>query len=436
MTSSQPPLTTDLAARLAAAQRAERLPALVAAAGRGSELIFVGGAGAPLPSPEQQFRIGSISKTFTAVLIMQLRDEGRLGLDDPLERHLPGTCAGHLTIRALLSHTSGLTAEPLGPFWEATGRTADELLAGLRPADLVLAPGEAFHYSNVAFGLLGLVIERLRGASWRAVLTQRLLDPLELRSTSYAPTAQAAQGWRVHPFADALQPEPHADTGAMAPAGQLWSTPSDLVRWGLFLAAPVPEVLSADTVAEMAEPVMLSDRRGWTAAYGLGLELVRVGERVLIGHGGSMPGFAAGLLVARGERVAGAAMTNVWGGRAGGFLREMVQAVLAADSPPDTSAWQAEDVPAELQALLGPWYYRGLPLAVTFRAGRLYLGLPDNRAPTDSFVASGPDTFRATGGARRGETLQVIRDAAGVPVVLELNTWLLTRSPDDPRGGP
>ena len=220
----------------------------------------------------------------------------------------------------------------------------------------------------------------------------------------------------------------------MAPAGQLWSTPSDLLRWGMFLAEPVAEVLHPDTVAEMAEPVVLSDTRAWTAAYGLGLQLFRLGERVLIGHGGSMPGFAAGLMVARGERVAGAVATNVWGGRTETFLREAVLAVLDAHVEPAT--WRAETVPDTIAALLGTWWYRGLPMVVTFRSGALYLGRPDDAQPTNRFVPIGPDVFRGAAGAKWGEVLRVERDDGGEPVVLELNTWRLTRTVDDPRGGP
>ena len=427
-----PNLAADLQPRLAALQRGERLPAVAAAVGRGGTLLFEGSAGKPKPEPDTQFRIGSISKTFTAVLIMQLRDEGRVRLDDTLDQYVTGTLAGHLTLRMLLSHTSGITAEPAGPFWEATGRTRDELIGGIRPVDLVLEPGQNYHYSNVGFALLGLVVEQVREQSWQDALNERILQPLGLTRTTYAPSAPFAQGWRVHPYANTLQPEPHADTGAMAPAGQIWSTPGDLVRWGTFLADPDPAVLRPDTIAEMSTPVTPGDNQ--QSSYGLGLDIVRYGDRMAIGHGGSMPGFSARLSVLRKEKVAAALVTNAWGGRQGNFIHEAIEAVLTSTDV--GNPWQTEATPNNIIPLLGAWWYRGLPMVLSYRSGGLYLSTSNAQRPPVRFEQLGPDLFRATSGAMLGEHLQVVRDEQGVPVVLDINTWLLVRTFDDPRGGP
>jgi CubicO group peptidase (beta-lactamase class C family) len=434
MTFPHQALTAALEARLRATQHAERLPAVAAAIARDGTMLFEGGAGEPQPTTGTQFRIGSITKTFTAALVMQLRDEGRLRLDDRLDLYISDTVAGHLTLRMLLSHTSGLTAEPAGPFWEATGRTRDEVVGGLRDEDLVLKPGQAFHYSNVGFALLGQVVEHLREQSWADALRTRILEPLGLTRTTYAPTAPFAQGWRVHPFASTLTAEPHADTGAMAPAGQIWSTPGDVVRWGQFLAAPVPEVLHPDTVEEMATPVVFADPDHWTFAYGLGLGIARHGERLLVGHGGSMPGFSANLSVARRERVVGAIVTNAWGGRQGTFLQDAIDAAL--QQPAEQAPWHTEPVPDEIAGLLGTWWYRGLPLVLAYRQGALHLDLPNNLGTRARLDMIDRNTFRAASGDMRGETLRVMRDDAGVASVLDINTWLLTRTHDDPRGGP
>ena len=99
----------------------------------------------------------------------------------------------------------------------------------------------------------------------------------------------------------------------MAPAGQLWSTVTDMAKWAAFLTDPAPAVLARETVDEMCAPVVISDLESWTGGYGLGLQLYRVGERVFVGHGGSMPGYVAQLAVHRRSRLGVIAFANSYG---------------------------------------------------------------------------------------------------------------------------
>src|SRR4051794_24081666 len=115
--------TTEFALlrRVAAEQAESRAPSLVAAVVRGSDVLWTGTRGqvdGATPTADTQYRIGSITKTFIAVLVMRLRDEGRLDLNDELDKHLGGTSFGHLTIAQLLSHTGGLMSEAPGAWWE------------------------------------------------------------------------------------------------------------------------------------------------------------------------------------------------------------------------------------------------------------------------------------------------------------------------------
>ena len=142
-------------------------------------------------------------------------------------------------MRRLLAHAGGLPAEPEGPWWERNdGGDLDHLLAQLAGQALVVTPGAQHHYSNVGYALLGAAVERVRRRPWRDVLTERVLGPLGMGRTTYAPVPPHAQGWSVHPWSGRLHPEPHTDTGAMAPAGQLWSTVGDLARWAAFWLDP------------------------------------------------------------------------------------------------------------------------------------------------------------------------------------------------------
>ena len=153
----------------------------------------------------------------------------------------------------------------------------------------------AFHYSNLAFALLGQIVERLEARSWGDVVTQRILAPLEMKDTGLAPDeAGRALGYQVHPHTGVATLEPRFDLRATAPLGGLWSTVADLGRYASFVADPFDEVLAPDSLDEMCRPLIMTDVQGWARAYGLGYDLQRIGERVLAGYGGAMPGFLAG----------------------------------------------------------------------------------------------------------------------------------------------
>lgn len=421
--------------QLADAQRDGRLPSLVAAVHQRGREVFAHRAGDPEPGSRTQYRIGSITKPFTAILVLQLRDEGRLCLDDPLDTHLPGTPVGGVTLRDLLSHRSGLRREPAGEFWEATpGSSGEALVAGLSGQDVSpLARGVA-HYSNVGFGLLGQAVERLRGTSWADALDRHVLRPLELRDTTYLPRDPHARGLRADPLTQEVVAEPAPDTGAMAPAGQLWSTPGDLGRFGSFLADPVEEVLAPATVEEMSRPVVVLDTDGWTAAHGLGLQLFRRGELVTVGHGGSMPGFYAGLAVHRASGVVGSFCTNAWmPGLRSPLMLDLVDEALD-DLADDPAPWAAQPAPADLRGLLGVWWWRGIQHVAYVRDADLHLrraadlqGLGATR-----WQPEGTDRFVGVSGQDLGEHLEVVRGPDGEVVQLVAATWRYTRDPADP----
>ena len=324
------PTAAHLQARLDREQSERRLPSVVAGLVRDGELIWWGSAGtvrgagdgaAPgagegdRPDLDTQYRIGSITKTFVAVVLMRLRDEGLVDLDDPVEEHVAGSPVGRATLAQLLAHSSGLQAETEGPWWERTpGGDWPRLLATLGPGAERRRPGRRFHYSNLGFALLGEVIARRRGARWDEVVRDELLVPLGLTRTSARPAGPYAPGLAVHPWADVVLPEPEHDHGAMGAAGQLWSTIRDLAGWAGFLGGRTGGVLAPSTLAEMCEPLAVDDRPGlaWTGAHGLGLQLWNLGGRRYVGHGGSMPGFLAGLRVEQGpggRRMGGAGAT-------------------------------------------------------------------------------------------------------------------------------
>src|SRR3954468_2727664 len=332
-----PSTARTLLARTARVQRDGRAPSLVAGVVRNGGLAWSAGRGdVPDPATDVQYRIGSISKTVTAVAVMRLRDEGRLRLDDPLEQHLPGTPLGERTVGQLLSHLSGATSESPGGWWERVpGGSLEELR--LTGEDVVLGAARRFHYSNLGFGLLGELVARHRERPWADVVRDEVLSPLGMTRTSPRPQGAAARGCAVHPWADVVLPEPEHDAGVMAAAGQLWASLTDLGRFAAFLLRDTGGAVASSTLEEMAEAAVVdSSAPGWSA-YGLGLQVLRMDGRTVVGHGGSMPGFLAGVFVDREEQTGAVSLANTTSG-----LDLLVPGLLAdvrAAEPRVVEAW-------------------------------------------------------------------------------------------------
>src|SRR6478672_24911 len=349
-----PSTARRLLARIARAQRDGRSPSLVAGVVRDGGLVWSAGRGAvDEPHTDVQYRLGSISKTVTAVAVMRLRDEGLLCLADPLDRHLPGTPFGDRTIGQLLSHLAGASAESPGGWWERTpGGSLEDLALGTK--DVVLGAARRFHYSNLGFGLLGELVGRLRGTSWEDAVTAEVLAPLGMTRTTPRPVAPAADGLAVHPWADVVLPEPEHHAGVMAAAGQLWATLTDLAAFAAFLLGDTGDVVDPATLEEMTVPAGVdSSAVGW-AAYGLGLQVLRVDGRTLVGHGGSMPGFLAGVFVDREEQIGAVSLANTTSGPEPlvfGLLEDLRTA-----EPRIAEPWSPSPSPVPLEQL-GVWYW-------------------------------------------------------------------------------
>lgn len=318
------PLAATFDRILATAQAEQRMPSVSACVFRDGEIVWQRVLGladvgdARSASTDDLYRIGSITKTFTAAAVLALADDGKLSLDDPLGRFVPAfpDPGRGATVRQLLGHTSGIrSVTSLGPrYWAQAGRE-------IEPADLVaifaneppdFPPGTAYRYSNSGYVLLGLVVEKASGMPWGAFVAKRLLVPLGLSGTrdgqgpGLVPgRARGTSRVKGGGFENAW----HVSLTQGYAAGALLSTAGDVATWIRRLSVQPP--VSADSARAMATPLALPDGKVPSYGYGLGIDTF-AGRRRLF-HGGGLPGFDAWAAYVPGDDLAVAVLCNTDG---------------------------------------------------------------------------------------------------------------------------
>lgn len=431
-------------ARIAARLREHHLPGAAAGVVRDQSLVWSEGFGFAdiaarrRPDADTLFRVASITKTVTATAILQLRDAGKLRLDDPIAVHLPEFTAVRsrlgavedATFRRLLSHRSGLITEGPFSYWDSREFPAiEEVLAKLAETEIVIAPDSAAKYSNLAFALMGEVVARLSGLPFEQYVETRIFAPLGMTSSSFAPdgdlAARLATGYDPHPFEDEPVPAGHTPARGIAAAAGLYTTVSDLARWIALqfhtdAATGGGAVLAGTTIEEMHRPQDIDPT--WTTARCLGWMAQRRGDRVFHGHGGSIHGFITQVLFSKAAKVGVIVLTNEGRHAAAGqiaveMLEALVEAVEQDQQPGD--AQPPAPTPAAWRAYLGRYeYWRGGLVHVEARAGRLMLALPPGiesslHAPTPLEPTEQPHVFRVGAGRGAGELLHFELTPAG-----------------------
>lgn len=281
-------------------------------------------AGTPL-TERHLFRIASHSKTFTAVLVLRLVEQGRLRLDDPVVTHVPGlagSALAHITLRELLSHGGGVIRDSEdGDFWQLMRPypDRDELTRiAAEPSAAVLPRLERFKYSNISYGVLGLVIEQVTGAPFSEAVQQHILGPLGLSDTGPELVAErrehCAAGHSALSYATERRVIDHVDTVALGPATGFFSTAVELASFYSALLPDDDRLLSDDSLRQLRH-------REWDVkqaefGYGLGVSLNRVGEHELFGHGGGFPGHITRTLACPKRRTVASVLTNAIDGPA------------------------------------------------------------------------------------------------------------------------
>jgi len=280
--------------------RAKRAVGLTIGVSIGDDTLHLKGYGLSdiensLPATDASvYRIGSITKTFTAAAIMLLVEDGKLNLDDPLIKFLPDYPGpgGEATVRNLLQHTSGIFS-----FTDATDHRQilrddmnhQQVLARFTGHDLHFAPGEDYRYCNSGFYLLGMIIEEVSGLSYEEFLDQRIFRPLELGSITYDRHAKIipnrARGYSL--WGEHLVNAPYLSMTKPFSAGALVSNASDLLQWSRALKRN--KLLKPESFQQMITPGRLSN--GKAIRYGLGCQIETLDGHRVIRHGGGIPGF-------------------------------------------------------------------------------------------------------------------------------------------------
>jgi CubicO group peptidase (beta-lactamase class C family) len=240
------------------------------------------------------FRIGSMTKPFTAVVIMQLMQEGRLGLDAPIVRYLPDFPNGErITVRHLLANRSGIEDYIGLPAYEQmqTQRvTREQIIALFRDLPLRFEPGTDYGYSNSNWALLAVIIERVSGQSFAEVVTRRILQPAGMNDSGLDWRGAKRRSMGYLDTGAGIQPSAVLDSSSMLGGGDLHATADDLLRFDRALHSGV--LLPMSVLTQMwAEVTAYGD-----IAYGLGFERHTLHGHVAVGHSGGMPGFVSNYL--------------------------------------------------------------------------------------------------------------------------------------------
>src|SRR5688572_6939892 len=359
---------------------------------------------------ETVYRIGSITKQFTAAAVLQLIEQKKISLEDSLGKHLPTAPAGwrRVTIRQLLNHTSGIPSyTSAGPRWLSKMRLDlphDSLIGIVANDTMDFAPGSKWRYNNSGYYLLGMLLERISGRPYAQIVREQVATPLGLRGTMYCDLRpiikRRAQGYQVRD--DKLaNADPLSMTQPFA-AGALCSTVGDLVAWQRALVAG--RVVKPASYAAMSKP----EGAATSSGYGFGLVTDTLAGRPRVQHGGGINGFNAELMYFPSDTLTIAVLANTNGPSANRVAKHIARAALGV--PLVAAPGKLVDLPttAGLRARIAGTYRVTLPngrtldLRVFERGGEMLAqGTGQQEFPlryqgADTFGATFDPSFRVT----------------------------------------
>ncbi len=331
--------------------------------------------GVPL-QPDMVFRLGSVTKQFTATAIMMLAEQGKLSIQDPITKYLPDyPMQGHvITVEHLLTHTSGIQSYTDMPGWMTSKILADmtvqELIDGFKREPMQFAPGERFAYNNSGYILLGAIIEKASGEDYGRFITDHIFKPLGMNSSYYG-TNERIIPRRVEGYDGSQAEQRNARYLSMTQpyaAGSLVSTVDDLARWDEALYTE--RLLKKPALEQMWTPYKLKD--GKPTDYGYGWTLAKLQGRRAVEHGGGIFGFTSYGLRLPDDHVYVAVLCNTTTPKADpGFLARKIAAVLVGKPFPEPVAIQLS--PEILEKYTGVYQIdKDTQRTVTVESGKMY----------------------------------------------------------------
>ncbi len=369
-------------------------------------------------TPNTIYRIASITKTFTATAIMQLRDDGKLHLDDLIVKYLPWfkiknryPDAPLITIRHILTHTSGLPRK--SPFPYRTFPTRKQMMESLANQETIYPSETKWKYSNLAFSLAGEIIAAVSGESYEDYVTKHILSPLGMTSTSVT-LSKSDQKRLATPYGRLKKDgtrdiEPALDIKANTPAGAIYSSVEDLAKYTAFHLSDGNVggivVLKASTLKEMHRVHWLHP--SWQSGWGLGFQIRYREEGDLVGHGGRLPGFVSMINMSPKEKIAVIVLANAgdsesYSGAPYSVMDRAFEwvapAIAKAVTPPSTT----RDADPKWETYVGKYRDRWGDSEVLILNGELVLINPAAQNPKASMiklVPEGEHTFRIEGGS-------------------------------------
>ena len=247
------------------------------------------------------YKIGSVSKLFTDIAIMQMVEQGKIDIDAPVTTYLPDFNPNNpyekeITLRQLMTHRSGLVREPpIGNYYDDTEPSLAATIESLNSTDLVFEPETQVKYSNAAIGVVGYVLEKINNKPFAQYLSETLLAQLDMKSSGFEPSPlinsnlAKAKMWR---FDGAEFEAPEFQLG-FAPAGSMYSTMSDLAKFMVALIQGGGKILTPESLEEMLTPQFTDSNTG----YGLGFRVGNLNGHKVVSHGGAIYGFSTDLKV-------------------------------------------------------------------------------------------------------------------------------------------
>ncbi len=337
--------------------------------------------------PETVYQIGSVSKQLIAAGVLLLMQDGKLRLEDKLSQFLDGTPETwkDITVRHLLTHTSGIVRE--APGFDPFKVQADaDVIKTAYPLPLRFAPGEKWEYCNVGYFSLAEIIRKVSGKPWGEFLKERLFLPLEMNVTRTTTLTDIvynrADGyvWRSNKFDNA------ASFSALRPSGAFLSSVLDLAKWDAALYGD--KVLSAAVREQMWSPVKLNS--GATHPYGFGWELSSVAGHKLAQHGGSLPGFRAQISRYLDDKLTVIVLTN-----ADGANPNLIALGIAAQYIPGLIPERtiAKIDPQLLNAHVGQYQHPAVVITITREGDKLRLQQGANAEKQDLLPESATSFF-------------------------------------------